>query len=196
MPGANLIRGSELALEVLPWTVASVTVAAAATIGRSTRSADLAWGLDVATPIMGVWEEGNQDQDVASVVCDLPSTAAISAVVRTAGSPLAFTTAAHGLASGDIIVLSGITGLDPSGSAPAHVVAIDAGYHFTVDVVDSTHFTLTGTDGVNYTNYTSGGTIRQQNKGVVKVTLGAAATADNVFKVTVWKRGAKLDIPS
>jgi hypothetical protein len=55
-----------------------------------------------------------------------------------------------------------------------------------VTVVDANTVTLVGTSSADFTAYTSGGTATSE-KGILTVTLAAAATANNVFNVVTFK---------
>jgi len=148
-----------------------VTVAAAASSGVSTATLALGKGCEV----VGIVPTSNQDQLVDSVALAVLAPT-VDAITLTDTDPVAITTAAdHGLTSGDRVYITSVGG----------TVELNNKW-YSVTVVDGDDLTLDGTDSSQFTTFTTGGTLTSE-KGQITVTLGAAATADNVFDVTVFK---------
>ena len=96
-------------------------------------------------------QHANNSTEIADFdqIWDASSAVAISAATK--ASPCNITTsAAHGYSNGDIIEITGVSGMTELNSDGYGSIT------FTVTVVDSTHITL-GVDSSGYTTYTSGG---------------------------------------
>jgi PKD repeat protein len=77
------------------------------------------------------------------------TTIAISGITLVSGSEVnVITSAAHGLITGDKVIMSSVLGTTEINNRV-----------YTITVVDTTNFTLDGTDSDDYTAWTSGGTI-------------------------------------
>lgn len=97
------------------------------------------------------WEDADLDSrsagsyEVEVTVCFNVSTGTITAATQ--ASPVAITSAAHGLSTGDEVYISGVVGMTDLNDEI-----------YTITKVDANSFTLDGIDGSDYDAYTSGGT--------------------------------------
>lgn len=224
----------------------AVTVAAAATSGKSALDAEILGGT-----VIGVVPNGNQDQFIDSVSLTT-ATADFANITLSTTDPVEITAVAHGLATGDRIEIAGVSGTTELNYGTYAITKVDAD-NFTLDGTDSSDFTaattkaisgvtlsttdpvvltvtahgletgdkttvlgvvgttelngntytvtastvntltLVGTDSSAFTAYTSGGTVytgggtATAEKAAVTVTLAAAATANNVFNISVLR---------
>jgi len=153
-----------------PILTADVTVATGATVGLSTASTLLRTN----ATILGTYGVSNQDQLVDAVaIVNLNPT--ISGATLSGTSLVRITATAHGLLTGDRVYITGVVG----------TVELNSNW-YSITKIDANTFDLVGTNSANFTAYTSGGTATSE-KAQVRVTLAAAATADNVFKVSLFK---------
>lgn len=86
------------------------------------------------------------------------------------------TTAAHGLSTGDVVLITGITGMTEINDRM-----------YTATVVDTTRVTLDGVDGTGFTAYTSGGALARGTFHVLKPTVAMSqVTAGTALATDHW----------
>jgi len=99
--------------------------------------------------------------EVSLGVTAVVSTPAISAATQ--ANPVQITTsAAHGLSTGNMALITGVVGMTQLNDRI-----------YTVTVIDATRFTLDGVDGTGFTAWSSGGTVRHGTHYVWKTTTAA-----------------------
>lgn len=88
-------------------------------------------------------------------------------------NPCAITSAGHGLATGDIVIIEGIVGMTQLN-----------GRYYTITVTGANNFTLNGVDSSAYTAYSSGGYASKRNLLPGAVTFYEARTAYGVIEAS------------
>jgi hypothetical protein len=111
---------------------------------------------------------------------------AISGVTLPSGTPAVVSTnpLLHGLGTGDVVRIYGA-----GGTVELNSNVLGRAKEYTITYVDDTSFTLDGTDGDNFTAWSSSGVVRQVPVGVSQLageamSVSCVATADAVYLAT------------
>lgn len=118
---------------------------------------------------------------VASANGTVSGVAGLAVTAATNASPIAITTAsAHGLSTGAVVTVSGVLGNSAANGT------------WIVAVVDATHFTLNGSNGVGFGTYATSGVIQGGDLGQVDYVIQSQCVPNAVTALTVSAAAALI----
>lgn len=124
------------------WSLVDISFRPTVEFPEDIATAGGAGGVDAYYQITAIDEDGQES------LPGIDTTGVDTITGITNANPAVVTTGAHGLASGDVVHITGIVGMEELNDR-----------RFTVDVVDATHFRLNGEDSTSYGVWTSGGSV-------------------------------------